>query len=140
MALGKLFKWLQLALRTRKEDIVRRKAKEKRAAEDRLKLIAQKQERATRRLKEVQEAEDKFREDHREEIEAAAKWAEGDHDGDGDDKGDQPVIPVFNRAEFLHQWDEACPEIEIPPPVLPDVDLDWILEPEELQQLIHSYN
>jgi len=39
MTLGKLFKWLQLAIRTRKEDIVRRKALKKRAREQREALI-----------------------------------------------------------------------------------------------------
>jgi hypothetical protein len=35
MTLGKLYKWLLLAMKTRKEDIVRRKAKEKKAREER---------------------------------------------------------------------------------------------------------
>jgi len=39
MTLGKLFKWLQLAIRTRKEDIIRRKALKKRAREHREALI-----------------------------------------------------------------------------------------------------
>lgn len=35
MTLGKLFKWLQLALKTRKDDIIRRKALTKKCREDR---------------------------------------------------------------------------------------------------------
>lgn len=35
MTLGKLFKWLQLAIKTRKEDIIRRKAMRKKAREHR---------------------------------------------------------------------------------------------------------
>ncbi len=35
LTLGKLFKWLMLAIRTRKDDIVRRKALKRKAREDR---------------------------------------------------------------------------------------------------------
>jgi hypothetical protein len=34
LAMGKLFRWLNLALKTRKEDIIRRKTKEKVAKEE----------------------------------------------------------------------------------------------------------
>jgi hypothetical protein len=39
MTLGKLFKWLLLAIKTRKDDIVRRKALKRKAREDRENLI-----------------------------------------------------------------------------------------------------
>lgn len=39
MTLGKLFKWLQLSVKTRKDDITRRKALKKKASEDREKMI-----------------------------------------------------------------------------------------------------
>lgn len=39
MTLGKLFKWLQLSIKTRKDDITRRKALKKKASEDREKMI-----------------------------------------------------------------------------------------------------
>ena len=35
LTLGKLFKWMQLAIRTRKDDIIRRKALKKKAREER---------------------------------------------------------------------------------------------------------
>jgi hypothetical protein len=40
LAMGKLFRWLNLAIKTRKEDIIRRKTKEKLAKEERERLIA----------------------------------------------------------------------------------------------------
>jgi len=143
MALGKLYKWLTLAIKTRKDDIVRRKAKEKKAREDRDKQIQLKSERGIKREKDVLEAEEKFKEEHKEEIEAALRGEEkNENEGDNDESKDlqPPVMPVFNKQEFLTQFDEQFPEIEIPLQLEPDVDRDWILSEEEMLQLIIQYN
>ena len=107
---------------------------------------------------EVQEAEAKFADEHKEEIEAAAKWeneqqnANGDDDyGEEDDEDEKPskdveekpkekpVVPVFNREEFLKKWLEENPKIEIPEAGNEEIDTDWVLNPGELQGLLLAF-
>lgn len=65
---------------------------------------------------------------------------EGDDDGDGGDEErrekekkvkEKPVMPVFNKEEFLSKWDEEYPPISIPEEVQDEIDADWILTEEE---------
>ena len=76
---------------------------------------------------ELAEAEEKFKEDHKDEIEAAAKWEEdqknqGENEYGNEDEDDEkdhkpkekPVVPEFNQEEFLNKWNEDNPEVEIP--------------------------
>jgi hypothetical protein len=56
MTLGKLFKWLQLAIKTRKEDIVRRKALKKKAREHRETLIEQARKREEQHVNDLKDA------------------------------------------------------------------------------------
>ena len=55
---GKLFKWLKLALETRKTDITTRKALSKKARENRESLIQQSADRDENRQKMIDEAEE----------------------------------------------------------------------------------
>jgi hypothetical protein len=48
-------------------------------------------------------------------------------------------MPVFNMDDFLEKWVEDNPEPVLPDDVVPDVDNDWILAPEEEEALIASY-
>jgi hypothetical protein len=70
LTLGKLYKWVLLAIKTRKEDIIRRKALKKKAREERDALILAAEEREKKRQKDLEEAEEKFKEDHKDEIDA----------------------------------------------------------------------
>lgn len=73
LTLGRLFKWMLLAIKTRKEDIVRRKALKKKAKEERENLIQQAEALKLKKAQDLIDAEEKFKEDHRDEIEAASR-------------------------------------------------------------------
>ena len=158
MHMSKLYKWLVLCVKTRKDEITYRKASRKRAILQRDQLIQKEKERQLRLEQEMVEAEAKFTEEHKEEIEAAVKW-EQDQNGagkddeygdEGDDDGgasamdtrrqEKPEMPVFNKEDFLRKWLEENPVIEIPPEYVPDQDADWILTEEEEQTLVNSFN
>lgn len=72
--LGKLFKWLLTAIKTRKEDIIRRKAAILRARERRANIIEAIRLREEKQAVDIEEAENKFKEDRKEEIEAFFKY------------------------------------------------------------------
>lgn len=57
---GKIFKWLSLAIETRKADIINRKAKNKKDRENREHLIQQSEEREEARKTMIDEAEQQF--------------------------------------------------------------------------------
>jgi len=61
---GKLFKWLWLALATRKSDIIYRKAHSKKQRELRSKALEQADERKENRATTIKEAEEAFMSDH----------------------------------------------------------------------------
>jgi len=69
--LGKLFKWMLLAIRTRKEDIIRRKALKKKDREERDKLSVMADDWLVKRGQDLIDAEEKFKEEHKDDIEAA---------------------------------------------------------------------
>jgi hypothetical protein len=96
------------------------------------------------------EAEEKFKEDHRDEIEAAQKFEEAEQNAANDEYGqegededeqekkpkERPEMPIFNIEDFLVKWNEDNPEIIIPNEVIDDLDNDWILSEEEEEHLI----
>ncbi len=157
LTVGKLYKWLLIAIRTRKDDITLRKVRTKKAREDREALINKEKDRQAKKEQDVIDAEQKFKEDRRDEIEAALRWEEeqqhnrrddyGEENHEGDyreahgngENGRPPVMPVFNREEYLHKWLEDNPVIEIPPMVIDDKDNDWYLNPEDEEAVIHAY-
>lgn len=52
---------------------------------------------------------------------------------------EKPVVPVFNREEFLKKWLEENPPIEVPSEEEPERDADWILSDDEEQSLVNSF-
>ena len=80
MHMSKLYKWLVLCIKTRKDEITYRKAGRKKAIQQRDQMIQKEQERQIRQEQELVEAEAKFSEEHKEEIELAQKW-EQDQNG-----------------------------------------------------------
>jgi hypothetical protein len=74
MVLGRLFKWLLLVIKTRKEDIIRRKALYVKACERKAATLDAIAARLTKKQTDLQDAEDKFKEDHKDEIEAYYKY------------------------------------------------------------------
>lgn len=65
LAAGRLLKWLQLAIETRKGDIIRRKALLQQERDQRDQKIAAKTERAEKREQELQKAKDQFTDDNK---------------------------------------------------------------------------
>lgn len=72
--LGKLYKWLKMAIEGRKNDITRRKANQKKALEERTVKQAQFEERKKNRETFIEESTQKFKDDHAEEIEVYNKY------------------------------------------------------------------
>ena len=110
---------------------------------------------------ETLDAEGKFLEEHKEEIEAASRWDADqttkveDEYGEEDDETDnskiieggepdakivkeKPVVPVFNKDEFLKKWLEENPVIEIPSETDGEKDTDWVLSEEDEQAILNS--
>lgn len=154
LTLGKLFKWVTLALKTRKEDIVRRKALNLRAQDQRTQIQDAIQAREVKRGQDVQEAEDKFKEEHKDEIEAALRYEQMELERQEDEYGEEeeeeenpkekmpkekPVMPVFNHDDFLEKWIEDNPEPQLPDEIVSDIDNDWVLTEEEEEALINGY-
>ena len=157
MHMSKLYKWLVLCVKTRKDEITYRKAGRKKAIQQRDQLIQKEQERQLRQEQDLVEAEAKFSEEHKEEIELAQKWEQDqngnaqddDYGEEGDEDGgasgmdtrrqERPEIPIFNRDEFLKKWLEENPIIEIPPEYVPEPDADWSLTEEEEQSIVNTF-
>jgi len=49
------------------------------------------------------------------------------------------VLPEFNEEEFLEAWDAEIPEIEIAGDASDDVDNDWDLTEEEIDEHIKKF-
>ena len=71
---GRLYKWLTLCLKVRKDEITYRKAQRQLALSMRDGLIQKEKERQIRLEQELAEAEQKFNEEHKDEIDAVQKW------------------------------------------------------------------
>jgi len=68
MTLGRLYKWLKLAVESRKSDIIRRMSKIHKEREERELKIKAKEERAAKRKGDLDESKEKFNEEHKDEI------------------------------------------------------------------------
>lgn len=49
-------------------------------------------------------------------------------------------MPEFNMEEMGEKFDDEFPEIEIPDEVMDETDNDWVMQEEEWDSLISSYN
>jgi hypothetical protein len=102
----------------------------------------------------LQEAEEKFKEEHKDEIEAALKYEQMELERQEDEYGEEeeddevprekmpkekPAMPVFNEEEFLVKWVEENPEPMLPEQIVRDIDNDWVLSEEEEEALISGY-
>ena len=142
------------AIAGRKLDITRRKVLKRKDKEERQQKIEREDDRKTRREEylvdsrgewETNEADAieeykvyKDRERRREEG-AVVSGDEDEEDLDDDGKPKPPpTMPVFNEAEYLEKFDskEENAIVEIPPPIVEDVDDDWPMSLEEEQEFI----
>ena len=74
--MGKLYKWLKMAIDTRKQDIVRRKAIHKHNREVKAQREEQKEAREAAREQHLIDKENEFKEANKDDIEAHANWVE----------------------------------------------------------------
>jgi hypothetical protein len=144
--IGRLLKWLLAAFKLRRQDIIRRKALQRKARDYREDQIQKEAKRQERMQQETQEAEQQFIVDHKEEIDAAIAWSQRDPVQSGDEEEGEPaekevppVMPVFNTQEFLAKWLIENPAFEIPEEVVFDVDNDWVLSQSEAEYHINAY-
>ena len=64
---------------------------------------------------------------------------EGKEDEDDKKPKDKPIVPIFNKDEFIKKWLEENPVIERPHEAGVEVDCDWILTAEEEQALVSAF-
>ena len=135
VALGKLFRWIRLAIQTRKEDIIARKEHKDHLREERQKAIEQDEERSKNRRDDFEATKADW--DLKVEAEAAAeaekRAKEADENGAEGAEGageQEEELPQFDEKAFYAEWDEKTPPIEIPPEVVDDIDNDYDGVPE----------
>ena len=92
-------------------------------------------------------------EERKEEIDAFQKFEEGERFKQEDEYGEEeeedgekekqlkekPIMPEFNKHEYMQKWIEDNPIIEIPPHIVNDKDYDWVLSEEDEEALINQY-
>lgn len=151
--LGKIYKWLKMAIDTRKADVIRRKAIQKKNREEKASKEEAKAKREADREQFLLDAEATFQESNKDDIEAYNKWKAtqdelaaqdyGEEAGSEDeDKKDEepPVMPEFNKEEVEEKFDDDNPPIDIPPEQENDTNNDWVLEEDEELALITAFN
>lgn len=47
-----------------------------------------------------------------------------------------PVLPVFDPKDTAEKFDEENPAIEIPAPVVDELDNDWVMDEEQTEAII----
>jgi len=139
---GKLFKWLWLALQTRKTDIIYRKAHTKKQRELREKALEASAERKENRAATIKDAEEQFMADHEADFTAYDTYVADqkrkeneEYDDESEEEGAEekeiPTKPEFNAKEVEDKFDEENPDVEIPAEVAIQKDNDWALHEED---------
>ena len=152
MGLGKLFKWLKMAIDTRKQDVIRRKAIQKKNREDKASKEEAKAKREADREQFLLDKEAEFQEQNKDDIEAYNKWDEeqkrladqayGEEAGSEEEEKDNqepPVMPEFDKAEMEEKFDDENPPIEIPHEQEDDINNDWVLEEDQEVELVNAF-
>jgi len=125
VALGKLYRWILLAIDVRFEDVKLRRANKKALRAERDEAIAQEKERMEKRTAQHDEKKAAFDEQtHAEMEQRKTDYPEEEIDPD--------EFPAFDDEEFYAKFDEDNPPISIPDEVVDDVDNDFNLQiPDE---------
>ena len=87
-----MFRWVTLCVKTRKDDVLYRKAQRKTAILNRDSLIQKEQDRQLRMQNDIAEAEGKFADDNRDQLDAALKWESEQTSKVEDDYGGLSVL------------------------------------------------
>ena len=120
VALGKLYRWLLLAIETRTENVRLRRLVKKNAKADRDAAIEREKARVAKREELFEQKKEEFDKRIDDEI-AARKEA-------GEEVEDDEYRPEFDKEEFMLKFDEENFPEEIPDEVIDDIDNDFNVE------------
>ena len=127
ITLGKIFRWLLMALELRIEDVTNRKKQKEKEREYRADAMEREAERVERFGTQLQEEKDAFEA----KLEAEREAREAKEEEDDAPKEDEEPEPEFDEEEFKIKFDEENPPIEEPPEVIDDLDNDFNIEVED---------
>lgn len=127
VALGKLLRWIQLAIELRVEDVKQRRAEKRQLRSEREDAIAKENERMARRNEAFKEAKAIF--DERVTAELQARKEAGEEEEEEEDER-----PEFDAEDWYANYDDENPPVDIPDAVEDDIDNDFNIKIEESQQ------
>jgi len=121
IALGKLLKWVKLAIEVRIEDLKVRRAHKRQLRNERQEAIDKEKERMDKRTAEFEAAKEAYDQKINDEKEARKAAAEEGAEEEEDE------APEFDAEEFYAIFDENNLPVEIPDEVEDDIDNDFNL-------------
>ena len=141
-SLGLIYKWMRMAIETRKRDIVHRLSITKTKREERAAREEEAKARAEERAAALAEAHEKFEGENKEDIDKYNEYQAAIEAGEPpqlEDGEEAPTKPIFDENFFFFNWDEEHPEVEIPAEVTDDKDHDWVITQEKKDDLVEQY-
>lgn len=124
VALGKLYRWLLLAIETRTENVRLRRLMKKKATEERDAAIEREKVRVAKRDEQLEAKKEEFDKRIEDEIQQRKDA--------GEEVDDDEYRPEFDKDEFILKFDEENFPEDIPDEIEPDVDNDFNIDiPEE---------
>lgn len=133
LALGQVYQYVQIAVKIRKSDVLKRYHQNVKLREERDQAIEQENERQQERKAWLEAERAKWEAEHQK-PEGGKK--EGEGEGDDEEKEDEaePVeVAKFDENEYLAKFDAEKEPIKIPPEVKEDIDNDIELTEEDIQ-------
>ena len=127
ITLGKIYRWLLMALELRIEDVTNRKKQKEKEREYRADAMEREAERVERFGTQLQEEKDAFEA----KLEAEREAKEAKEEEEDAPKEDEEPEPEFDEEEFKLKFDEENPPIEEPVEVVDDLDNDFNIEVED---------
>jgi hypothetical protein len=121
---------MQMAIETRKRDIIHRLSISKTKREERAEKEREAAERAEARAAALAEDKEKWEISNKADIDKYEDYKAAVDEGNQpelDDGEEPPTKPVHDENYFFFNWDEEHPEIQIPDEVVDDVDDDWLI-------------
>jgi hypothetical protein len=132
ITLGKIYRWLLMALELRIEDVSSRKKTKEKEREYRADAIERETDRLERYASQLQEEKDAY--DQKLEAEKDAKDAAKEEADDAAAPEEEDADIEFDEEEFKAKFDDENPPIEKPAEVIDDLDNDFNIEVEEEEQ------
>ena len=141
-----------MAIDTRKQDVIRRKAIQKKNREEKASKEEAKAKREADREAFLLEQENLFNEQNKDDIEIYMKWKEdqdrlakqeyGEEVGSEEEveEKEPPVLPEFDKREMEEKFDYENEPIIIPPDTEPDINNDWVLDEDQEAELVNAFS